>query len=82
MTLMEMHNSDGLVGRCDAKCYEATHPDCDCICGGMNHGAGRQKALDNTREHLKSMIEKYAEEKGLKDFETLIGFEVLQNKLF
>jgi hypothetical protein len=41
-------NSDGVVGRCDAKCYSATGPECDCICGGQNHGVGLQRALANT----------------------------------
>ena len=39
-TLIAVHNSEGCVGRCDAKCYEAHEPDCDCICGGGNHGVG------------------------------------------
>jgi hypothetical protein len=45
---MSVHNSDGCQGRCDAKCYNATQPICDCICHGMNHGKGLQAALDNT----------------------------------
>lgn len=36
--------------RCDAKCYDAKHPSCDCICGGRNHGCGEQQAMDNVRE--------------------------------
>ena len=36
--------------RCDARCYNATGPDCDCVCGGMNHGAGEERATENTRE--------------------------------
>lgn len=50
MTLISVYNSEGLVGRCDAKCYSASEPDCDCICGGRNHRAGLQQALDNTAE--------------------------------
>lgn len=49
-TLIAAYNSEGCIGRCDAKCYNAKHPDCDCICGGRNHGVGRQKAEQNTRE--------------------------------
>lgn len=49
-TLIAVYNSSGCVGRCDAKCYDAEHADCDCICGGRNHGAGKQRATDNTRE--------------------------------
>lgn len=46
-TLIYVGNSSGCVGRCDAKCYDATSPDCDCICGGKNHRAGRQQAQQN-----------------------------------
>ncbi len=57
-------NKSGIVGRCDAKCYNAEHPECDCICGGRNHGAGFEKALDNIREHACEMIEEYAKIKS------------------
>lgn len=41
MVLIEVHKPDGsFVGRCDARCYNAKHPECDCICGGANHGKG------------------------------------------
>jgi DNA (cytosine-5)-methyltransferase 1 len=49
-TLIAVYDSDGCVGRCDARCYEAQEPECDCICGGRNHGAGLQRALENTAE--------------------------------
>lgn len=29
----------GEVRRCDAHCHEAMNPECDCICGGVLHGA-------------------------------------------
>lgn len=61
MTLIAAYNSDGCIGRCDAKCYEATGPECDCICGGMNHGAGHTKAMDNTREYAEAWMQKYQE---------------------
>ena len=53
-TLIAVYTSDGLVGRCDAKCYEATQPACECICGGRNHGAGIQTAIDHTAIWLSS----------------------------
>ena len=56
-TLIAVYNSDGRQGRCDAKCYDATEPDCDCICSGRNHGAGKQQAIDNTRELAESWLE-------------------------
>ena len=42
--------------RCDAKCYNAAHADCDCCCGGMNHGAGLQVALDNTADLVRGEL--------------------------
>jgi hypothetical protein len=81
-TLIAVYNSDGCVGRCDAKCYDAAHDKCDCICGGRNHGAGKQKAVENTREHAKEMVAAYAGEKGLKDFEAMVAGEVVQPDFF
>lgn len=56
-TLIAVYNSDGCVGRCDARCYEAAEEECDCICGGRNHGAGQERALGNTRELAESWLE-------------------------
>lgn len=56
-TLIAVYNSEGCAGRCDARCYDAAEPECECICGGRNHGAGKQQALDNTRELAESWIE-------------------------
>jgi hypothetical protein len=66
MTLIAVYNSEGCVGRCDAKCYQATDPVCDCICGGINHGAGLTKATGNTREMAEDWIERYSLENNLK----------------
>ena len=49
-TLISYQSSGGDQGRCDAKCYDAHEPDCDRICGGGKHGAGKQQAIENTRE--------------------------------
>ncbi len=48
--LITAYTGDGCVGRCDAKCYNAWGPECHCICQGVNLGAGRQEATENTRE--------------------------------
>lgn len=40
-TLLAVYDSDGCVGRCDAKCYDATHAVCDCLCGGEHGADGR-----------------------------------------
>lgn len=57
MTLIYTGNSQGCTGKCDANCYEATQPECKCVCGGRNHGVGHKKALDNTRKYCDVMIE-------------------------
>lgn len=62
-TLIAVYNSDGCVGRCDAKCYNAVGDKCDCICQGKNHGVGFEKAFEQTQEEAE-YIEK-AREKGL-----------------
>jgi len=58
VTLIARYASEGCVGRCDAKCYNAEEDECDCICGGANHGAGIQTAMDNTRAYAESWVEK------------------------
>ncbi len=41
-TLMTWGDSEGIKGRCDAKCHHATTPKCECMCGGRFHGKARQ----------------------------------------
>lgn len=55
-TVLAVYNGDGIVGRCDAKCHQATTRDCDCICGGRNHGCGTGRAIENTRRHLDQLV--------------------------
>ncbi len=64
-TLIAAYTSSGdrgavCIGRCDAKCYEAADSECTCICGGMNHSAGQQKATDNTRQMAEQWIKDYS----------------------
>jgi len=56
MTLISAHNSEGCYGRCDARCYEAAMPECNCICGGANHGVGKQLAMNNTSQLAEQWI--------------------------
>jgi hypothetical protein len=55
--LIAVWTGDGCAGRCDAKCYNALGPECHCICQGANHGAGKQEAIENTRELGESWLE-------------------------
>lgn len=49
-TVIAVYNSEGCVGRCDARCHGAKTEACDCICGGRLHGCGVGNALaENTR---------------------------------
>lgn len=41
---------------CDAKCYLAVGGECDCVCGGMNHGVGCEQAIANTAERASEML--------------------------
>lgn len=54
MTTMMSYSKDGkTLGRCDARCHEATTPQiqCECICGGAYHGAARGGRLEQIRHH-------------------------------
>lgn len=55
-TLIASYNSEGCTGRCDARCHDAASPDCECICGGINHGAGQKKAMENTQRLAEQMM--------------------------
>jgi predicted RNase H-like HicB family nuclease len=67
-TLIAVHNSDGLVGRCDARCYNAHEPECTCICHGANHGKGLDRAIENTRGMAETWLETYAQQNNLKNW--------------
>jgi hypothetical protein len=58
-TLIAVYNSEGCVGRCDAKCYNAESPHCDCICGGRNHGVGKNRAIQNNEEMCAGWLEEF-----------------------
>jgi predicted RNase H-like HicB family nuclease len=81
-TLLAVYTSDGLVGRCDAKCYEAVQPDCDCICGGYNHGKGRETAIENTRQQVQTWIEHYTRSRNLIHFSVSVHAQCQQDTLW
>jgi len=53
---------------CNSHCYNAKCEVCMCVCGGLNHGVGLQKAIENTIEMQRAGIDgvKY-NEKYLKE---------------
>lgn len=83
-TLIAVYNSDGCVGRCDAKCYDATSPvgSCDCICGGRNHGAGENRAKENTRQYAEEWIDAYKERKHIVGGHSEIAEDLFQLSMF
>ena len=56
MILIEVRDNNGVVGRCDANCYEAGCPKCTCVCGGVNHGVGLNAALRRTANIYEDVI--------------------------
>lgn len=78
MILVAVYTADGCVGRCDAKCYAAQSPTCDCVCGGANHGAGIHQALANTRAMVDTWLERYATQQGLTTYRADIHEQVYQ----
>jgi len=80
-TLISYQSSGGDQGRCDAKCYDASEPDCDCICGGMNHGAGKEQALDNTREMAEEWV-RQARERGQDVTDVMLAIDAMHEPLF
>lgn len=84
-TAIAVYNSEGCVGRCDAKCHNAAEPDCDCICGGRLHGTGRQALEVNTRDllgdELTDQLKAFAERNDLDVDELDVRFPELQQEL-
>jgi hypothetical protein len=86
-TAIAVYNSEGCVGRCDAKCHDATEPDCDCICGGRLHGIGSDRAIEqNTRDlvgdELATELAGFAERNELDVDELRVEFPAVQGVLF
>jgi hypothetical protein len=79
--LIAVYTGDGCVGRCDAKCYNAWGPECHCICRGANHLAGKQEAIDSTREMAESWLEHArANAQDISHAELVVG--AMQEPLF
>ena len=78
-TIYAVYNSDGCVGRCDARCYDAKGPDCNCICGGANHGVGEKIAREDCSELSDDELK--ADLQGLYGFGPLRVFRQLDQLL-
>jgi len=82
MTLISVYTSEGCIGRCDSKCYEATEHVCTCVCHGANHGKGVTTAMEQTRVMAERWVTKYAQHHGLRQYRAELGQEVEQLGLF
>jgi len=57
-TLITMTKSGGGPTRsCDGRCHEAKGSKCTCICGGVNHGIGHKKAVENVRKVYEDLLD-------------------------
>lgn len=63
-TVIAAYNSDGCIGRCDSKCHDAMYPDCDCICGGKNHGVGLKQAIQNNQDVWDELVKEIKDVTG------------------
>jgi hypothetical protein len=59
--LMKTHTSGGHTRVCNAACYNAKGPVCECICGGANHSKGLEQAQRNMQEHGAELLARAAE---------------------
>lgn len=56
--LLLIRRGGDIVGQCDAKCYEAKHSVCTCVCEAANHQVGREQAVINTRAMAEGWVAK------------------------
>jgi hypothetical protein len=69
-TVMTWKTSGGSKGRCDAKCHNAKHDKCHCMCGGKYHGAnnrpgGVEQAVKDTWDFEIKYVEDQAKAEGI-----------------
>lgn len=66
-TLISYYTSDGERGHCDSKCYDASGPDCHCVCHGLNHSKGLEQARANTDQLAEQWIELCQQDRELPE---------------
>lgn len=77
--LLAVYNSEGCVGRCDARCYNATEHVCECICKGANHGVGKAQAIAQTTDAFEKWLDDYREVHDFSDV-TMPGLYTTQTR--
>ena len=63
-TMITVCSSDGCEGLCDTRCHDAVTPECDCVCGGLNHGVVFEQAVEKKRALFEQMAQSFADRKG------------------
>jgi len=82
VVLIASYSSSG-NRRCDSRCYDAECAQCDCICGGVNHGVGLAKALDNTRSLAESIRDYFTNQQEAQEHNsTYIDPQAFQLSIF
>ena len=81
MILIEVRNGSKLIGRCDAKCYDATDNRWICVCQNKNHGRGLKQALANTRQDGNQWVDEFCKDKEI-DQKIILNENISQMKLF
>ena len=51
--LLQINGPHGPISSCGPACYNALFDSCACMCSGMNHAVGYEKALSNTLQFSK-----------------------------
>lgn len=87
MTLIVAGNSSGVYGRCDARCHNATEPDCHCICGGRYHRlkSGSRELGEAVKQYGEEMAKRLkAEGADVRTLEEVLqrGFPAQQKAMF
>lgn len=61
---------------CDAKCHNAEHPECNCVCGGRYHGAARNGSLETLiKERREELLKELSGLEAFKGHRTLFTEE-------
>lgn len=75
-TLLSVYNTNGILGECDASCYDAAPgTSCQCCCGGVNHSVGLPTALLNFGPAFQE-AERFARAKIVPGEEAVIAVQI------
>jgi len=62
--MMKVFKDGQLFGQCDSKCYSSKIPSCQCVCTGILHGKGRNRAICILRESKSYFRRVYTHDMG------------------